>query len=220
MWRWAFLAPQYSDKERIYATLWQSLVQWIISQQDLMPGQNVAMRPDRATFLTGDQVTATLLVRDRERFLNANGKLNLAVLLYRDENSLPKRVVPIPTEQPEMFRLELGVLDVGYFTATVVSGDKEAVLADTAVEVRDPWFEKLEADARPDLMKRIAMISGGEALRLDQVGTIVDRFEQRLYQNRPPQIIRTSVWDRPIVMLAILGAWITSWIVRRRSGAI
>ena len=220
MWRWAFLAPQYSDKEKIYATLWQSLVQWIISQQELMPGQSVAIRPDRATFLTGDRVTATLLVRDRDRFLDTNGKLNLAVLLYRDESSLPKRVVPIPTEQPDMFRLELGVLDVGYFKVTVVSGDKEEVLADTAVEVRDPWFEKLEADSRPDLMRRIASISGGEALRLDQVGTIVDRFEQRLYQNRPPQIIRTTIWDRPIVMLVILGAWITSWIVRRRSGAI
>ncbi len=220
MWRWAFLAPQYADKERIYATLWQSLVQWIISQQDLMPGQSVAIRPDRATFLTGDKVTATLLVRDRDRFLDANGKLNLAVLLYRDENSLPKRIVPIPTEQSESFRLELGALDVGYFTATVVQGDKEDVLADTAIEVRDPWFEKLEADSRPDLMKRIAMISGGEVLRLDQVGTVVDRFEQRLYQNRPPQILRTTIWDRPIVMLAILGAWITSWIVRRRSGAI
>ncbi len=220
MWRWAFLAPQYADKERIYATLWQSLVQWIISQQDLMPGQTVAIRPDRATFLTGDKVTATLLVRDRERFLDANGKLNLAVLLYRDENSLPKRIVPIPTEQPETFRLDLGAMDVGYFTATVVQGDKEQVLADTAIEVRDPWFEKLEADSRPDLMKRIAMISGGEVLRLDQVGTVVDRFEQRLYQNRPPLIIRTTIWDRPIVMLAILGAWITSWIVRRRSGAI
>jgi len=59
MWRWAFLAPQYADKEKLYATLWQSLVQWIVSQQDLMPGQNVAIRPDRATFLAGDKVTAT-----------------------------------------------------------------------------------------------------------------------------------------------------------------
>jgi len=69
-------------------------------------------------------------------------------------------------------------------------------------------------------MKRIATISGGEVLRLDQVKTVVDRFEQRLYENRPPQIIRTTIWDRPIVMLTILGAWITSWIVRRRNGAI
>ncbi len=220
MWRWAFLAPQFADKEKIYATLWQSLVQWIISQQDLMPGQSVAIRPDRATFLTGDKVTASLLVRDRERFLDANGKPNCAVLMYRDEASLPKRFVPIPTEQPEMFRVDFGALDVGYFTATVVQGDKEETLAETAIEVRDPWFEKLEADSRPDLMRRIAMISGGEALRLDQVGTIVDRFEQRLYQNRPPQIIRTTIWDRPIVMFAILGAWITSWIVRRRNGSI
>lgn len=220
MWRWAFLAPQYADKEKIYATLWQSLVQWIVSQQDLMPGQKVAIRPDRAAFLTGDKVTATLLVRNREEFLDDNGKLDLAVLLFRDENSLPKRVAPIPTDQPEMFRLELGVLDVGYFTASVVQGDKDFVLADTAIEVRDPWFEKLEADSRPDLMKRIATISGGESLRLDQVGTVVDRFEQKLYENRPPQIIRTTIWDRPIVMLAILGAWITSWIVRRRNGAI
>jgi hypothetical protein len=221
MWRWAFLAPQYADKERIYATLWQSLVQWIISQQELMPGQLVSIRPDRATFLTGDKATATLLVRDPNAFMDANGTMNLAVLLYREDSALPKRYSPIPiADQKNMYRIDFGSVDVGYFAAQVVGGDDEKVLAETAIEVRDPWFEKLEADARPDLMRRIATISGGESLRLDQVSSVVDRFEQRLLEKRPPQIIRTTVWDRPLVMLSILGVWVTSWIIRRRSGSI
>lgn len=221
MWRWAFMAPQHADKERIYATLWQSLVQWIISQQDMMPGQKVSIRPDRATFLTGDKVTATMLVSDLESFADANGKTNLVALLYREDSVLPKRFIPIPTsERPELFRLDFGALDVGYFSVNIVSGDDEKVIASTALEVRDPWFERLEADARPDLMRRIAQISGGEALKLEQVSSIVDRFEQRLYENRPPQIVRTTLWDRPIVLLGILGIWMTSWIIRRRSGAI
>ena len=55
MWRWAFLAPQFADKEKIYATLWQSLVQWIISQQDLMPGQSVAITSRSGNVYDGRQ---------------------------------------------------------------------------------------------------------------------------------------------------------------------
>ena len=93
-----------------------------------MLGQSIAIRSDRATFLTGDKVTASLLVRDRERFLDANGKPKCAMLLVRDETSLPKRFVPITTEQPEMFRVDFGILDVGYFSASVVQGDNDEVL--------------------------------------------------------------------------------------------
>ena len=50
MWRWAFLPPQHADKDKIYPTLWQSLVQWIVSQQDIMPGQTLAVRADRAWY--------------------------------------------------------------------------------------------------------------------------------------------------------------------------
>jgi hypothetical protein len=114
----------------------------------------------------------------------------------------------------------MGTLDVGYYTAKVMDTTSDQVLAESSVEVRDPWFERLEADARPDVMQRIAVMSGGEVIRDDQISSLVDRFEQRVLENSPAEVKRSSIWDRPLVLLSILMIWFVSWVVRRRSGTI
>jgi hypothetical protein len=221
MWRWAFLPPQHAAKDKIYPALWQSMIQWIVSQQDLMPGQKVAIRSDRATFLTGDRATATVLVSSDSEFRNSTGETGLEVLLEGPGLRLPRRVTPGATGSGEgLFRADFGTLDVGYYTASVVGGDKDKVLAETAVEVRDTWFERLELDARPDVMRRVAQISGGETLDIAKVGDLAERFRQRVAEGRQQKEVRTTMWDRPIVLLTILSAWLCCWIVRRRSGLV
>jgi hypothetical protein len=221
MWRWAFLPPEHSDKEKVYSTLWQSLVQWIVSQQDLLPGQRVSLRPDKAAFLTGDKVTASVLVSNVDDFLSTSSELSLVLILESQESVLPKRFSFTATdESADLFRVDMGNLDVGYYTAKVMDTTSDQVLAESSVEVRDPWFERLEADARPDVMQRIAVMSGGEVIREDQISSLVDRFEQRVLENRPAEVKRSSIWDRPLVLLSILVIWFVSWVVRRRSGTI
>jgi hypothetical protein len=221
MWRWAFLPPQHAAKDKIYPTLWQSLIQWIVSQQDLMPGQKIGIRSDRATFLTGDRATATVLVSTPDEFQKANGELDLGVLLEGPGLPLPRRVAPAATGGDlGLFRADFGTLGVGYYTASVVRGDSDEVLAETALEVRDPWFERLELDARPDLMRRIAEISGGQPLAPEDVSELCDRFQERLAAGRQETVTRQTLWDRPLVLVVVLAAWLTTWIVRRRSGLV
>jgi hypothetical protein len=220
MWRWAFLPPQHAAKDKIYPALWQSMIQWIVSQQDLMPGQKVAIRSDRATFLTGDRATATVLLSSDSEFRNASDQTSLEVLLESPGLRLPRRVTPSPTGSGDgLFRADFGTLDVGYYTASVV-GDKDKVLSETAIEVRDPWFERLELDARPDVMRRVAQISGGEAIDITKVSDITERFRNRVAEGRQTKEIRTTLWDRPIVLVTVLSAWLCCWIVRRRSGLV
>ncbi len=47
-----------------------------------------------------------------------------------------------------LYRAEFGSLEIGYYTIKVVQGEKDQVLAASAFEVKDPWFESLEVDAR------------------------------------------------------------------------
>lgn len=221
MWRWAFLPPQHAVKDKIYPTLWQSLIQWIVSQQDLLPGQKVGIRSDRATFLTGDRASATVLVSSPEEFQKPNGQLDFDVLLEGPGLPLPQRFTAAAMgANGELFRADFGTLDVGYYNASVVRGDDDEVLAETAVEVRDPWFERLELDARPDVMRRVAEVSGGVALDPGEVSDLSERFRQRLADGRPRKEIRTTLWDRPLVLVTVLSAWFCCWIVRRRSGLV
>jgi hypothetical protein len=134
---------------------------------------------------------------------------------------LPRRITPSPIATGgELFRADFGTLDIGYYTASVVQGSSDKVLAETAIEVRDPWFERLELDARPDVMRRISDISGGRCLRPDQVTNLAEQFRERLAESRQQQEVRTTLWDRPLVLVTVLSAWLCCWIVRRRSGLV
>ncbi|MEZ6138118.1 MAG: hypothetical protein R3C53_24810 [Pirellulaceae bacterium] len=221
MWRWAFLPPQHAEKDKIYPTLWQSMIQWIISQQDVMPGQEVAVRADRANFLSGDRATASVIVRDPQKWLTADGRLDLAVTVVAADEDLPRRLSLVAGgSEPGLYRTDFGDLPVGYYSVQVVAGEKDELLAATAFEVRDPWFESLEVDARPDIMRQIARLSGGEVLEPDDVGALAERFAEKLKQEKKHEEVRTTMWDNPLVLLLILVGWITTWVVRRQNGLV
>ena len=221
MWRWAFLPPQHAEKDKIYPTLWQSMVQWIISQQDMMPGQEIGIRADRATFLSGDRTSASITVRNPNQWLKANSIDALSVTLQSASQELPKRYSLIGSgSDPGLYRVDMGALDIGFYTVKLVRGVSDDVVAATAFEVRDPWFESLEVDARPDLMSQVARLSGGKVLEPEHVDELIGQFEERMRSQQSNDEIRTTMWDRPLVLLIILMGWIATWIVRRQSGLV
>ena len=64
MWRWAFLPPEQQKPKKSTARLWKSLVRWLVANVGLLPSQRLALRPDKLTFDTEENVAATLLTRD------------------------------------------------------------------------------------------------------------------------------------------------------------
>ena len=214
MWRWAFLPPEKAEAEKIYAGLWQGLMQWLISQQALLPGQTIALRSDRLSFVTGDEVTATVLVSDSERETVPD------CLLQGDSLQLPKRRSPVPQDdQPGVFRLNFGTLPPGHYFAKL---ETESATPGTAIEfdVRDPWFERLEVDARPGLLRQISQRSGGKMLDADSVASIADDYLKYLELSRPEKSRRTPLWDRTWVLITVLMLWTICWMLRRRSGLV
>lgn len=221
MWRWAFLSPQHAAKDKIYPTLWQSMIQWIISQNDMMPGQELAIRPDRATFLTGDRASASISLREPGKWNTSGGLNGLSVLMQATGADEQTRLSIVPSGvDSNLFRVDMGTVGVGFYTLKVLAGENEEVMAATAFEVRDPWFETLEVDARPDVMSQIARLSGGEVLTPEQVSELVRRFEERIKQQQKYKETRTTIWDRPFVLLLILVGWVSTWIVRRQNGLV
>jgi hypothetical protein len=215
MWRWAFLPPQQARSQSVYAQLWQGLMQWLISQQELLPGQDLALRSDRLVYVTGDSVGASVLAADPNRGTVPD------CLLKSDSESLPKRIQATrAADQSGVFRIRMGNLPPGHYTATLEGLDSGKPGASTEFDVRDPWFERLEVDARPGLMRQIAERSGGRVLTMANVGSVADDFAEHLKISRPERTRRTALWDRPWVLLATLGAWVTCWVTRRKSGLV
>ena len=230
MWRWALMSPEYSEQEKVYSTLWRSLLRWLVSRAGLMPGQNVSLQPDRVSFDSGDVATATMLVR--QTGASQVPKVRVQSVGSNDFNQ-DFQARPVGAD-PGVYRLDFGKLPPGQYSAAPIAtlsgseGGSGAVVGEgktieslkTAFAVRERWVEKLEVDARSDLMKRIAESSGGAVLENTNPEEFSIKFQEHLARSRPPQFRRVAMWDRWWVMGAILLLWATTWIVRRRSGLI
>ncbi len=215
MWRWAFLPPEKASAQRVYASLWQGLMQWLISQQDLLPGQEIAIRSDRLAYVTGDSVTVSVLVRE-----SFDDKLP-DCMVEGGSLELPRRATPVLVgEQEGIFRANFGALPPGHYKASLAGRDKSEPGVVTEFDVRDPWFERLEVDARPGLLRQVAKRSGGRVINSSTAALIAEDYREHLKMSRPEKSRRIPLWDRRWVLLTVLGAWIACWMTRRSSGLI
>ena len=217
MWRWAFLAPEYREMDSAYGTLWQSLLRWLISSGGLLPGEDIALQMDRVSFTEGESVSAVVLRRPE-----LDAAEIPSVKLIDADGQLVQTVQPIPVgEELGVYQVFIGALPVGHYQTqleTVEAG--EPVTKSVHFDVRPDLREQLEVSARPDLMQRIAEISGGEALAPADLGTLAEKFNTHIEQSRPVQYQRNTAWDRWWVLTAVLVIWSVTWGLRRRTGLV
>lgn len=216
MWRWAFLPPQHQDHADLYGTLWRSLVRWLVANVGLLPRDRMALQMDKVTFSTSESVTAELLIRKDE-----SGKETPRVELTGDALEQPRQIAPVPSGSfPGQFRVAFGRLPEGRYWAKVIGAEEDEVSAQTAFDVRGNLKERLEVQARPDMMQLIADQSGGAVLDEVDPGLVMQNFERHLTESRPERIKRTTAWDRWWVLVGALGIWGFAWGLRRWSGLV
>ena len=220
MWRWALMAPEHEDKEQVYETLWRSLLRWLVSRAGLSPGEDIALQPDRISYESGAEATATMLIRPTKikspPKISVMGKDDAGKMIFEQQFQ------PQPLgDDPGTYRVNFGKLKAGRYAvrpAESLTGVGSNV--QSAFVVRDRWDEKLYLDARPDLMKRIADVSGGQVLEQADAKSFSSQFEAHLKQSRPPKYRRIPMWDRWWILGSILLLWSCCWVVRRKSGLI
>ena len=215
MWRWAFLPPQYQDRDEVYGVLWRSLIRWLVANVGLLPSQQLALRTDQVTFNTAQNASATLLLRP-----GALGGKVPQIELAGGSLDQPKLVTPEPSgSDPGQFRVPFGRLPEGRYSARVAgaAGDVSSV---TAFDVRGNLAERLDVRAQPELMKLVAEKSSGVVLDRDDPSLLAEQFDRHLSQSRPERVARTLAWDRWWILAGVLAVWGTAWGLRRWSGLV
>jgi hypothetical protein len=216
MWRWDFLPPQFERHDEVYAVLWRSLIRWLVANVGLLPSEQIALRTDKVIFSNTEGVTATLLVRQ-----HAPGTKPPQIELTGDTLSQPKSFTPMPSgTDPGQFRVAFGKLPEGRYWAKVTGdwGAKNPTVA--AFDVRGNLAERLDVQAQPNLMRRIAEKSGGGVLETVAPDRLAQQFEAHLAQTRPERVARSTAWDRWWVLAAAMGVWGAAWGLRRWSGLV
>ena len=215
MWRWALLAPEFAAAEETYSSVWNGLLQWLVSRVALSPGQNRALQSEQLRFSTDESAIATLLVRDT---VSQSESPTVQLTHDGDENVVTVTCEPAG-DQPGVYQARFGELAAGSYRATLVDAD-QSDRSVTAFEVRQPITERLELSPRDDLLAAIAKQSGGQLLAADDASVIAETIHQQLIDDLPIETRRTPAWDRWWVLLGVLGLWTAAWTVRRQSGLV
>jgi hypothetical protein len=217
MWRWAFLPPKHQEQEEIYGMLWRSLTRWLVSNVGLLPNQQLALRMDRVTYATGQNISAQLLIREGQ-FTQGVPEVTL------DGKSLsePRKITPIASDDPGRYVIPVGELLEGRYTLKVNAPGVNDTSGTSLFDVQNNLRERLEVSARGDLMRSmIAEPSGGAVLDGDDIADqLVKSFDEQQAANRPEQVLRTTAWDRWWVAVALFGGWALAWSQRRRWGLV
>jgi hypothetical protein len=214
MWRWAFLPPEFQQRDATYTELWHSLLRWLTSSDRLLPGQQAFLRSDKVVFDTIEPAVATLIVRQNR---TGTPKIELA---REETNSAPTTFTAIESAQsPDTFTVNFGKLAEGRYQARLAGGSGD-VAARTVFDVRAAGQEQREPQARPDRMNWIATTSGGQILNSEPASQIAKHFQQHLAVSHPPQFERTTAWDRPWLLLLVIFLWTCSWALRRSGGLV
>ena len=215
MWRWAFLPPQFQQREQVYAELWHSLLRWVTSGVSLLPGQRMTLRADKVSFATAEPATATLLVREE-----AAGQVP-QVELTGGELPAPKTFsAAVLGDEPGTFRVNFGTLPEGRYQARIATAGAQDAVTRTVFDVRSMSREQMDLQARPDMMARIASDTDGAVLGPDPAAQLAGHIREHVARSRPARYDRTTAWDRPWVLLTVFAIWGLSWIVRRSGGLV
>jgi hypothetical protein len=219
MWRWAFLPPQYQQHDQVYASMWQSLLRWLISSVGLVPGRDLVLRTDKVTYAAGESVSALLLRREESA-----APKTLEVELAGEDGGPSAKYAAVPLgDEPGVYRIPFGTLPVGRYRAGVVmpEGQKSDNSTTTvAFDVRPNLAEQLDVQARPDLMARIAEQTGGAVMPQGETVSLAQEFREHLARSRPERVQRITAWDRWWILTGVLAVWSTAWGLRRSAGLV
>ena len=224
-WRWNFVNVGEGGTPAPYLKFWQNAIRWLIKDPDL---KQVRVLMDKDNYHAGETVRGKVVAvgSGYAPLQNANVKVTVAVESASDDAE-PPVVPPGVTGTQGEYRFELALPARGIYRvkAEVRQGgnggngrlvDKDETVF--AFDTEDPELERAFVD--PDFLARLANRGSGAVLPADPEAAAA-RIE--LPPSPPVRIVgerRMGLWDRPFVLLALLGLFSGEWILRRRWGLL
>lgn len=209
-WRW-----RKGVEDLYHYRFWGQVVRWMAHRRHMFgeEGARVFIQPERPE--AGQIVTLTISLR---------GGMALS-----EEAPFRLRIVDAaggvasPTVEP----MEGGGTYQAQWTAELPGETRLELLSPDPGDA--PWFSttfKVEGDVpeeigvpmRPELLREMAQVTGGESVGMEEAGALLDRLA-----DLPPQQLVLSVtrlWQNPLWVLAVFVFFGLYWILRKRQGWI
>jgi hypothetical protein len=210
-WRWRRAGAG------IHEWFWQSLVRHASDIPYAARAGSLGLDTDAVAIAPGGSVGVRARIFDPALEARADA-LRLEVL--HEDNVV--RTQPLTERAPGSgrFRATLEGLPEGEYevrlTGPAEEGGEQRLQLPLHVE---PSYEPELQDVSPDYdrLRHLADATGGQTLRIDQVGQIPERLAGAAADNRPV-VSELPLWDSPYLFLFVLGCLGVEWGLRKRFG--
>jgi hypothetical protein len=220
-WRWGYADRAGDDRARAYQRFWDAAIRWLIKDPAL---SFLRIETDQAEYARGQKVQVTVRALGTDYQPLPGAKLDVTVA------RLPTLYDTASTARPEPVAAKSGVTDEDGELDFELPPQKEggyrvtarATLAGRPVEedevflVRGAGRELEEPEARDDLLRAVASVSGGS---FRGPGASLDGLS--LW---PPRVVRVNqhrdveLWSRWWMLAVAAGCLALNWALRRRWG--
>ncbi len=203
---------------RYYRRFWINAVRWLAAGKLAPSNAPVALELAQTVARPGEAVPATVRVLGPNGVETGEAQVQVAL-------SSPNRAISPPftatyDQVTRLYHTRLLPPSPGDFTATATATVRGAhVGADKQLlSCRDTDLEMEKVQARPELMARVARVSGGATLNPQARSS--ETFTS-VFGNPPPvtvELRRHPLWDKSWWLLTITGLLTAEWVLRRLRG--
>jgi hypothetical protein len=207
-WRWRMQLP---SSDRTYELFWRQAVRWLASgapdrvmvaaPSGVSPGSaadvSVDVRADDYTPVGDAQVSI--------RVIAPGGQVQEARATLID-SQMGRYSSEFRFDEPGVYRISTSVARGGQ---KVGMGDRRVLVGGADLEMADPRLNE-------EVLRRIAIASGGTYLRASESGRLASLLAAAQAEPSPPELV--ELWHNVWIFFAVIMLLTAEWMLRRRWG--
>jgi hypothetical protein len=204
--------------DRYHAKFWGQAIQFLTLSRLLGKNKQITIETDRRTYSAGEQVQvfANVLTQSFEPVIQESYSVILDVAGVSD-SAAEMRLEPVPNSPGLYSGIHLAGEDGTYQLRTLPPDAEVSNRVDFVVKTVP--LEDRETAAQVDVARQIAKQSGGESLRLAELGSLPEKLGSEEPLSKEVRM-HIDLWDKPVLfVLFVLFAGV-EWFFRRRENLV
>lgn len=209
IWRWAFREKTTEEEEYIYNRFWMSLLRWLLSDTDFLPGSDVSLRSTRRYYTDKQRIQFQIMTRgiDPEFY-----KPRLMI----SGDGITEELEPAKG-RGGLYTVSIGPFDPGTYDVTLRNNTGQPPELKTQVEVVSSSVEMRKLSADFEIMQKISQDTDGQVLSQNDIAKLPEIVRDWQIK-RELATEKASLWDRWWILLAIIVVFGVELYLRRREG--
>ena len=210
LWKWDFLLWGVGKDNSAYKKFWESSFRWLLSREDL---ERFKIYTDKVVYKRGEEIKFTSRLFD-ESYQNIKGA-EVRIKLFPKGKEADSLLFNLASEDGD-YSYTPSFLPPGEYLFRGEAKKEELVLGSYSgkFEIEDVSLE--DEDLKPDkeLLKEIALLSGGEYSEPEDFASLLKSLD--LEKKSRLKIKEITLWDKPLLLFFFIFFLSLEWFFRKR----